>query len=128
MNHEDIVRELWTAYENRDWRNARGLLAEDAVMTWPCTRERFHGADAIIHVNAVYPEGWHITLLECARMEANRIVSVVRVDHSPDDFFANSHFHVRDGVIVSITECRSTIEAAPAWRVEGTFPGYEMLR
>lgn len=51
------VQALWDRFERRDWPAARRLLADDAVMTWICSAERFHSGDAVIAVNAAYPEG-----------------------------------------------------------------------
>ena len=58
------VGRYWAALQARDWALARAQLAPDAVCRWWATGEGFEGADAVIHINAVYPEGWTIFLLE----------------------------------------------------------------
>ena len=122
-----VVRALWDAFERRDWTAARGLLADDAVMTWVCTAERFHGGDAIIRVNALYPEGWSIRIIDCAALDDGRILSLVCVTHPPQRFFATSLFRVEQGLIRSIEEYWATAEAPPAWRSGGNLPGYERV-
>lgn len=123
----DVVRALWDAFERRDWTAARRLLADDAVMTWVCTAERFHGGDAIIEVNARYPEGWSIRVIDCSALDDGRILSLVCVTHPPQRFFATSLFRVAQGHIQAIEEYWATAEAPPAWRSGGNLPGYERL-
>jgi hypothetical protein len=123
----ETVRALWDSFQQRDWAGARRLLADDAAMTWVCTAERFQGGDAVIAVNAAYPEGWSIHVLDCAPLADGRILSLVRVDHPPQCFFATSLVRVEDGLIVEIEEYWATAEAPPAWRSAGNLPGYERL-
>jgi len=122
-----IVGALWDRFEQRDWTGARALLADDAVMTWVCTAERFHGGDAVIAVNAAYPEGWSIHVLDCTPLADGRILSLVRVDHPPQSFFATSLFRIDNGLIVEIEEYWATAEPPPAWRSAGNLPGYQRL-
>jgi ketosteroid isomerase-like protein len=125
MTPEALVRALWQRFEARDWPGARQLLAADAVMTWVCTAERFRGGDAIIAVNAAYPEGWSIHPIECRPLDDGRILSLVRVDHPPHRFFATSLIRVAEGTITEIEEYWATAEDPPAWRHAGSLPGYE---
>ena len=122
-----IAQALWDRFEQRDWTGARRLLADDATMTWICTAERFHGGDAVIAVNAAYPEGWSIHVLDCTPLADGRILSLIRVEHPPACFFATSLFRIEDGLITGIEEYWATAEAPPAWRSAGTLPGYERL-
>ena len=123
----DIVHALWARFEQRDWAGARGLLADDAVMAWVATAERFHGGDAIIAVNATYPEGWSIHVLEVAALADGRVLSLIRVEQPPSCFFATSLFRIEGGLIRAIEEYWATAEAPPAWRSAGALPGYERL-
>jgi ketosteroid isomerase-like protein len=122
-----LVRDLWDRFERRDWIGARRLLADGAVMRWICTGELFRGGDAIIAVNAAYPEGWSIQPIECTAMEDGRVLSLVRVEHPPHRFFATSLVRIEDGVIVEIEEYWATAEPPPAWRQAGRLPGYERV-
>jgi ribosomal protein S18 acetylase RimI-like enzyme len=117
------VRALWSAFQARDWRAARALLHDDLQAAWWTSGERFAGADAFIEVNARYPEGWTIQLVDVAMLRDGRVMSVVRVDHPPRSFFAASFFLTDDGLITAIDEYWATVEAPPAWRGPGAVAG-----
>jgi hypothetical protein len=124
----ELVRSLWALFQARRWQDARALFAGDAVCHWWSSGEQFIGADAIIHVNAVYPEGWQIHLIEVNALADGRVHSIVRVTlQGGPTVFANSLFSVRDGLIAAVDEYWSTIEPPPAWRSEGGLPGWCQL-
>lgn len=110
------VRSLFAAFEARDWAAARALLHADLQARWWTSGERFHSADAFVEVQARYPEGWRIHLIELAHLQDGRVLSIVRVDHPPQAFFATSLFRVDDGLIAGVDEYWATVEAPPAWR------------
>lgn len=117
------VRSMWSAFQARDWAAARALLRGDLKATWWTSGERFDGADAFVEVQAKYPEGWTIQLIECERLEDGRVMSLVRVDHAPDVFYATSFFRVDNGLIMGIDEYWATAEAPPAWRTAAAIRG-----
>jgi len=119
------VRAMWAAFEARDWACARSLLADGLQATWWTSGERFTSADAYIAVQARYPEGWAIRLIECQRLEDGRVISLVRVDHPPQHFYATAFCRVDNGVIQAIDEYWATAEAPPAWREAAGLPGRE---
>lgn len=107
---------FWALYQARDWSGAEALLHPQASCRWRATRERFDGAAAIVHVNAVYPEGWSIHLLELHRLGHELVLSLVRVDQDGRSFWAHSHFRFEQEWIAQIDEYWSDAAAAPAWR------------
>lgn len=117
------VRALWAALQARDWPRARALLHADLQATWWTSGERFAGADAFVDVQARYPEGWTLHLLEIGRLCDGRVMSLVRVDHPPASFFATSLFRVDDSIVTAIDEYWATLEAPPAWRGAGAIAG-----
>lgn len=119
------VRAMWAAFESRDWARARALLADDLRATWWTSGERFTSADGYVAVQSQYPEGWAIRLIECERLEDGRVMSLARVDHPPQHFFATALFQVDDGVIHAIDEYWATAEAPPAWREAAAIAGRE---
>jgi ketosteroid isomerase-like protein len=128
MNGVETVRRLWALFQARRWQEAQGLLTPDAVCTWWATGERITGAEAVIHVNAVYPEGWEIQLIEVNGLADGRVHSVVRVLLAGGPtVYANSLFTLRDGLIASLDEYWSTVEAPPAWRDNTGLPGWSRL-
>ena len=117
------VRQFWAALQARDWTAARACLLDDLQAVWWTSGERIDGADALIAVNARYPEGWTIQLLEVEHLQDGRVMSLARVDHPPRHFFATSFFQVYDGRIAGLDEYWATVEAPPPWRSAGSFPG-----
>jgi hypothetical protein len=117
--HQDrcaAVERLWRAFEGRDWLDARGVLVDRCTMTWHTSGERFLDADAVIRVNAVYPEGWALRVVEINALDDGRVHSVIEVRHAPARFLANSLFHFDGALIDSIDEYWATAEVPPAWR------------
>lgn len=121
------VRALWAAYQRRDWPAARALLFDDAQALWWTSGERLTGADVIIAVQAAYPEGWTIHLIELAHLQDGRVMSLVRVDHPPHSFFATSFFRLDDGRIAGIEEYWATVEPPPAWRTPQGIAGLSTM-
>jgi hypothetical protein len=120
-----VVRDLWAAFQARDWHAARALVHADMQTTWRSSGERFAGADAFIEANARYPEGWTIHLLELAPLQDGRVLSQVRVDQAPHSYFASSLWCVAQGLITALDETWATAEPPPAWR--DTLPGRTMF-
>lgn len=106
----------WALVQARDWPAATALLHPHASCRWRATRERFDGAEAIVRVNAVYPEGWTIRLLSLARLGPDEVLSLVRVDHGAQPFWAHSHFQFDGEWIAQIDEYWADAATAPAWR------------
>ena len=126
------VRSLWSLFEARDWATARRLFADNATMTWHTSGERMLDADAIIRVNAAYPEGWNIRVIEVNALQDGRVHSVVEVSHPPAKFIANSVFCFETGReherIAQVDEYWSTVEPPPAWRVAAVIGACERFQ
>ncbi|MBT9491823.1 MAG: nuclear transport factor 2 family protein [Paucibacter sp.] len=133
-----LVRRFWALYQARNWSAAEALLHPQAVCKWWATSERFDGAAAIVHVNAVYPEGWTIHLLELNALDGSiglgsqvgtvrRVHSLVRVEQGSQAFYANSFFSLAQGLILAIDEYWADTQPAPAWRLNGDLPGASAL-
>lgn len=115
---EHVVRRFWDRIQARDWAGVRAVLAEDVIVDWPETAERFRGADAVVAVNAEYPEGWEIRLLRTVVQE-DTVVAEVEVPHEGLGVFrVASIVEVRDGLIVRAVEYwnHEGGSAPPAWR------------
>ncbi len=119
------VASLWAAFEARDWAAARRLLRDDASLTWHTSGERLLDADAIIRVNAIYPEGWNLQVLALNALQDGRAHSIVEVRHPPGRFIANSLFRFDAGRIAQVDEYWSTVEAPAAWRTAEAIGAYE---
>jgi GNAT superfamily N-acetyltransferase len=113
-----LVRALWAHVQARDWAAMRAAFADDAVMTWPVTGECFGGADAIVRVNAEYPEGWRIEVKDIDALIDGFVHSIVEVPHGNERRFANSRFGFQGTRIAAVQEHWATGHAPPTWRGE----------
>jgi GNAT superfamily N-acetyltransferase len=114
-----LVQALWAHVQARDWAAMRAAFTDDAVMDWPVTGERFDGADAIVRVNAEYPEGWAIAVQSIDALAPGadgHVHSLVEVSHAPRRFFAHSRFTFDGTRIARVCEHWATAEPPPAWR------------
>ncbi|CAN5566331.1 hypothetical protein BH10ACT1_BH10ACT1_25140 [soil metagenome] len=117
----DVVRALWERMEDRDWEGARATLADDVVVLWPATRERFEGADAFIAMNRAYPEGWHISV-KAVRAEGNDVLAWVEVPMGDQMTWCAQRATVQKGRITSAIDLWTDEggAAAPTWRTPFT--------
>lgn len=122
-----LVRTLWAHVQARDWSAMRAAFAADAVMTWPCSKERLLDADAIVQVNALYPEGWTLHIHEVAALTDGRVHSVVEVWHDGQRFFANSLYRFNGTLIAQADEYWASVESPPAWRTAAAIGAYSRM-
>ena len=120
-----VVRTLWAHMQARDWAAARAMYADAATMHWPCSGERFLDADAIVRVNAIYPEGWSLRVVAVDALADGRVRSVVEVTQPPQRFFANSTFRFDATQVAEVEEYWATAQAAPAWRNAAALGAYQ---
>lgn len=111
-----IVRCFLACYQARDWSGARAWLHDAAHMVWLTSGEAFDNADAIIAVNAHYPEGWLLQVHQVEALATGEVISLIEVRQGDQRFFANSRYTFADGRIARLQECWGTWEAPPAWR------------
>ena len=104
MDAADVVRELWTRAEARDWAGFGALVAEDAVIEWPVSSERIVGRANYVAVNREYPEGWTIRILRVIG-SGDQAASEVEVEHATmGTFRAASFWTVTDGKITAAVD------------------------
>lgn len=119
------VRAFWAHVQARDWPAARGLLADDAHLYWRASGEHLLDADAIIRVNAIYPEGWAIHSIQASALVDGRVHSLVEVRHGDQRFLAHSLWRFdQAGRIVQVDETFATVEPPPAWRTADAIGAY----
>jgi ketosteroid isomerase-like protein len=94
-----IVAELWSRIQARDWPGVRALLADDFLLEWPHDLILIRGPENYVELNRNYPEGWSIEVLRVVA-DGNSVVSEVRVPHpTVGPYYALSFFEVEDGRI-----------------------------
>ena len=99
----DAAMELWHCFDQRRFRDALPLLAEDFEAHWPNTRERVRGPENFIALNESYPGNWRCTVQridECV----DAVVTVTEISDGVTSFVAVSFLEVRCGRIVSAEE------------------------
>jgi GNAT superfamily N-acetyltransferase len=123
-HHAALVRTLWACFEARDWTAARRLFNEEAQVLWFASGEHLLDADAIIRVNAIYPEGWTIDVREVTCMADGRVHSMVVVRQDGQRYIAHSLWRFAGGRIAHVHETWATAEAPPAWRTAEAIGAY----
>lgn len=103
LTRMDVIQDFWSSLEARDWERFGATVAADVTATWPQSRERVHGRDALIRFMAEFPGDWHLTLDEVHADDtggATRISFTVDGETVPGvTFFGTDH-----GLIASIVE------------------------
>ena len=118
------VQALWAHFQARDWAGARALLADDAQLYWRASGEHLLDADAIIRVNAIYPEGWALHIHEVTPLVDGRVHSLVEVRHGAQRFLAHTLWRFAGGLISHGDETWATAEPPPAWRTAEAIGAY----
>ena len=99
----EVVEQLWSRIQARDWAGVGELLVEDFVLEWPHDQVRLRGRADFVEFNRSYPEGWSIEVLRIVA-HGNTVVSEVRVPHpTVGPHYALSFTKVDAG---RITSCR----------------------
>ncbi|HJP65253.1 MAG TPA: nuclear transport factor 2 family protein [Actinomycetota bacterium] len=123
-----LVRGMWEAFEAHDWDGARALLADDAVVEWPHSGERFTSAASFIEMNRRHPApNWHIVVKRIVA-EGDTVVSEVWVPTDAQPAFVTSFFAFADGKITRITEYWLDCEPEAAQWCEGLRELYDPER
>jgi ketosteroid isomerase-like protein len=109
---------VWARMQARDWAGVGALLDPDVRVEWPVTGEVFRGRDAVVGVNAEYPEGWEIRVLRVLDGGDGTAVSEVAVPQDGVEHRAVSFWTLRDGLVTGAVEYWSVAggETPPAWR------------
>ena len=123
-HHAATVCALWASFQARDWPAARALLADDATLYWRASGEHLLDADAIIRVNAIYPEGWALQILAVTPLTDGRVHSMVEVRHGAQRFLAHTLWRFAGRLISQADETWATVEAPPAWRTAEVIGAY----
>ena len=119
------VRAFWASLQALDWPAARCLLADDAQLFWRASGEHCLDADAIVRVNAIYPEGWSIHAHEASALIDGRVHSLIEVRHGGQCFLAHTLWRFdAAGRIVHADETWATAAPPPAWRTAAAIGAY----
>ncbi|HYU56624.1 MAG TPA: nuclear transport factor 2 family protein [Actinomycetota bacterium] len=120
----EVVRGVWERFEARDWDEAADLLAEDLVIDWPNTGERFRGRDNFIAMNRNHPAAdWHIQVRRIVASGPD-VAAEVLVPHADGLDACLGFYEVADGRITTGREYWVEIrpQSIPDWRAAWTEP------
>jgi len=118
MEPAKVIETLWNRVQARDWAGLADLIAQDAVVEWPVSRECIVGSGNFVAVNREYPEGWTIRVLRIVAA-GDQVVSEVEVPHdSLGVFRVASFWTVQGGQVAGATEYWTSLGAdqSPPWR------------
>lgn len=115
---EERIRALWADMDAQRWEMLPSYFAEDALILWPNTSERFTVME-YARANSEYPGDWAI---DVERVEGlpGLVISVVRIRLIGGDtqLHAVSFFEHRDGYVTRLTEYYGDDAPPPTWRIE----------
>lgn len=121
-----VPAHLWNLLSQRQWDEAKELLAKDFEAWWPQSREKMN-RDNFIEVNRTYPGTHKIEVLDVRDSydrsdHTNKITTVVHIkSQMPDgndvELYATSFFDVNsDNLITEVIEYWADVYDAPEWR------------
>ena len=117
MSSAAVVRRVHDLMQARDWAGARSCVADDALIEYPVSGERFSGR-SWMDMNEAYPEGWTIEILEIVE-HGERAAARVRVTLDEVEVSLCAGFYTTDGErITGGVELWSTEhgDTPPEWR------------
>ncbi len=103
MNPQNPVVTLWRLFDERNFEDARPLLADDFVADWPQTRERIAGPDNFLQLNRAYPGQWRCHLRDLV-LAGDRAATEVEITDGKRVVHAVSFFTLREGKIARARE------------------------
>ncbi|GAA1436106.1 nuclear transport factor 2 family protein [Microlunatus lacustris] len=118
MDGAELITQLWTCIDRRDWRGLGETLHEDVTLEYPVTGEAFRGRATVVAINAQYPEGWSIQVLRVIA-DGEDVVSEVEVPMAGVGVFRVASFWtVRSDHVVHAREYWTSLQAeeGPTWR------------
>jgi hypothetical protein len=113
--NEDIVTELWTIFDARNYSQVKPLLHDDFVCIWPQSREIIRGANDFIELNENYPGMWSIKVIRTINT-GNTVISEIELKFEEQIIYAVSFFEIEAGKILRVTEYWGDSYEAPQWR------------
>ncbi|SDB85887.1 nuclear transport factor 2 family protein [Paraburkholderia lycopersici] len=114
LTNSDVVREVWSAIERRDWDVLRSLCDERCIYTLPQSGERY-SRDGFVRLNREYPGEWHVNVQSLIGCET-WVVTEVTVSFRDRIDTGVSLFRVDSGRVVEIREYWPEPFEVPAWR------------
>ena len=114
----DTVIKFWEHIDNGDFDRLREVMAADANVILPNTREMFEGRENYILFNMDYPGRWFANVEKIFKAD-DEIVTVAEItDNENHSLYVTSFFKFKDKLIKEITEYWGENGNIPKWRKE----------
>ncbi len=98
-NAAALVRALYERYQARDWAAAADLVDPEAALSMPATAERLAGREAVLALQAGYPEPWgDLTVLRVIGAGTPAVAEIEIVAPS-ETFRCAAFWQVREGLL-----------------------------
>jgi ketosteroid isomerase-like protein len=120
-NSAALVTRYWRLMDAADFTGAAALLADEYTCDWPQSRERIHGRENFVAVNAHYPGRWRIALRRLIA-SGDHVATEVVMTSGDQILTAVSFFEVHDGKIMRESDYWPEPYDAPAWRAAWVEP------
>lgn len=113
----EVVHEFWRLMATNDFAAVAAVLADDFLLDWPQSNERFRGAERFVRMNAEYPAHgpWRFTVHRIVGGAAEA-VSDVSVTDGVQQARVLSFFDVEGGRVRRLVEFWPEPYPAPAQR------------
>jgi len=113
MGSAQLVRQLYEAYQARDWQAAEAIVHPDAIVDMPATSERLAGRAQVVGFQRDYPEPWGDLAVLSVIESGSKAAAQVEV-RAPDSVYRMAAFwEVWDGLLWHGTEYWVTAGEAP---------------
>jgi len=119
-DHRQTLERYWRALGDRDFDAVRGMFADDVVVEWPQSGERFVGKESCINVFANYPGG-SPKVLSIRRIlgEGNLWITEAEMEYPDAKRYQTVGItEFRDGKIVHEVDYFAEPFPAPEWRMQ----------
>lgn len=113
-----VVTKFWDLFDRKKFLEAKEFLHSEFTAIWPTSKEKFLSRDLFIQMNIDYPGDWRTELQIFYELGDDKAVSTVFVySHTEKgEFFVNTFYKFKEGLISEIVEYWSDVSERPAWR------------
>lgn len=117
--NEELIKRYWNLFDEGKYDVAGELIAENANIWLPNTKEVIRGRDKFIAFNKRYPGIWRIKLISILAKD-DMVITVTKVESEDQQlsFHATSFFTVLNTFIQEIKEYWGENGEPPSWRIE----------
>lgn len=110
-----IILDFYHYIDSADFDGLRQVMAEEAKVKLPNTRELFDSREAYIAFSKDYPGRWYANVERIVEAE-HEVIAVAEITNHEISFYVTAFFVIQDGQIIEMTEYWGDNGEAPQWR------------